>query len=477
MSSVPASDARWGDLLTRERLGVTIVLAGGTALYAISSYVTASLLPTAIDEIGGAQYLAWATTVFVVASIVSSTLVGTLLSTRGPVGSYLTGFLLFSIGTVVCAASPSMALLLVGRVIQGLGGGLLMGLGYAVIHQTYPPGLRARAAALVSAMWGVGTFVGPALGGAFAQLGPWRLAFVFLAVITVSIGAIVPFALRGTERSGHAQRVPVVSLTLLMAAAATVSVSGVLPRGGWTLTGIGAALLIVAAFLIWERRATVTVLPRLTFARHSPLRWIYLTMTALAIGISLENFVPLFAQELGGLAPLAAGFVGAAASLGWTLAQVSSASATRPTVVARLRVAGPAVLTLGLTLTALTQIREAGLTDLLVWVVWMMVAGSGIGLAWPHLSAAVMASSPDPAEAQQAAAAIGTVQLIATAFGAAIAGVLVNLGEPSMLRSARFLEFGLAVIAALGVVAALAAQRAAARTETSRGRAPAPSLG
>ncbi|MFB7718715.1 MFS transporter [Nocardia sp. NPDC056100] len=468
MSTATESDAGWGDLLTRERLGVTIVLAGGTALYAISSYVTASLLPTAIGDIGGAQYLAWATTVFVVASIVSSTLVGMLLATRGPVGAYLTGFALFSIGTVVCSASPTMALLLVGRVIQGLGGGLLMGLGYAVIHQTYPPALRARAAAMVSAMWGVGTFIGPALGGAFAQLGPWRLAFVFLAVITVSIGAIVPFALRGTGRSGHAQRVPAVSLTLLMTAAALVSVSSVLPRGGWTITGIGAALLVVAVFLAWERRAQVTVLPALTFAKESPLRWIYLTMTALAIGISLENFVPLFAQELGGLAPLLAGFIGAAASLGWTLAQIASASVTRPGAIARLRVAGPAVLTVGLTLTALTQIQGAGLSSLLIWTLCMIIAGSGIGLAWPHLSAAVMSSSPDPAEAQQAAAAIGTVQLIATAFGAAISGVLVNLGDSSALRSARFLESGLATIAALGIAAALAAYRSAGRNEPTR---------
>ncbi|MFQ6325862.1 MFS transporter [Nocardia sp. CWNU-33] len=468
MSSVPDSDAGWGDLLTRDRLGVTIVLAGGTALYAISSYVTASLLPTAIGEIGGARYLAWATTVFVVASIVSSTLVGAMLAARGPVGSYLTGFGLFSIGTVICTVSPSMSLLLVGRAVQGLGGGLLMGLGYAVIHQAYPAALRARAAALVSAMWGVGTFVGPALGGVFAQLGPWRLAFACLAVLTVSVGAIVPIALRGTGRSGHAQRIPAVSLTLLMAAAALVSVAGVLPRGGWTAAGVVAALLVVAGFLAWERRAAVTVLPRLTFVKRSPLRWIYLTMVAVAIGISLENFVPLFAQELGELAPLAAGFVGAAASLGWTLAQVLSAGAQRPSTVDRLRLAGPVVLTVGLTLSALTQIRHAGLSTLLVWVLCMMIAGAGIGLAWPHLSAAVMASSPDPAEAQQAAAAIGTVQLIATAFGAAISGVLVNLGEPSPLRSARFLELGLAAIAALGVAAALAAHRAAAGTSSQR---------
>ncbi|WP_225731240.1 MULTISPECIES: MFS transporter [unclassified Nocardia] len=459
-STEPA--AGWRDLVTDGRIGAAIVLAGGTALYAISSYVTASLLPTAIQDIGGARYLAWATTVFVVASILSSTLVGKMLAVRGPIGAYLTGFGLFSVGTVICAASPVMAVLLVGRTVQGFGGGLLMGLGYSVIHIAYPQRLRARAAALVSAMWGVGTFVGPALGGVFAQLGVWRLAFVALAVLCVAIGSVVPFALRGSEPSGHAHRIPVASLALLTAAAALLSIGSVL-RGGWTELAIAGALAVIAGFLAHERRAAVSVLPRLTFDRESPLRWIYLTMIGVAIGISLENFIPLFAQELGGMAPLVAGFIGAAASLGWTVAQIFSVNATGHRATERLRIIGPVVLSTGLFLTAIFQIRSGGIAMIIVWIVCMMVAGAGIGLAWPHLATAVMGASPDPAEGQQAAAAIGTVQLIANTFGAAISGVLVNLGDPSPLRSARFLETGLAVIAALGVLSALAARRPASR--------------
>ena len=64
-----------------------------------------------------------------------------------------------------------MELLLVGRTVQGAAGGLLAGLGYAVINAALPSRLWTRASALVSAMWGVGTMVGPAMGGMFAQFG------------------------------------------------------------------------------------------------------------------------------------------------------------------------------------------------------------------------------------------------------------------------------------------------------------------
>jgi MFS family permease len=44
----------------------------------------------------------------------------------------------------------------------------------------------ARATALISAMWGVGTLAGPAIGGLFARLGSWRFAFVVLVAATNS---------------------------------------------------------------------------------------------------------------------------------------------------------------------------------------------------------------------------------------------------------------------------------------------------
>ena len=88
-----------------------------------------------------------------------------------------------------------MEVLLAGRVVQGAAGGLLAGLGYAVINAALPQSLWTRASALVSAMWGVGTLVGPAAGGLFAQFGSWRWAFGALAILTVAMAVLVPIAL------------------------------------------------------------------------------------------------------------------------------------------------------------------------------------------------------------------------------------------------------------------------------------------
>ena len=95
---------------------------------------------------------------------------------------------------------------MVGRAVQGAAGGLLAGLGYAVINSALPQSLWTKASALVSAMWGVGTLLGPAAGGLFAQFGSWRWAFGALAILTVAMAVLVPFALPARAGArGHAR--------------------------------------------------------------------------------------------------------------------------------------------------------------------------------------------------------------------------------------------------------------------------------
>ncbi|MFD5807858.1 MFS transporter [Rhodococcus aetherivorans] len=446
----------WPELLGREYLGTASVLAGGVALYATNVYLTTSLLPTAVEEIGGHAYYAWTATVFLIASVISSTAVARLLAARGPRGAYLVALGTFAAGTLVCALAPSMETLLAGRAVQGLGGGLLAGLGYAVLNSALPERLWSRGAALVSAMWGVGTFAGPAVGGVFAQFHAWRWAFGALVVCTLAVAAAVPFTLPAHARgSRDAGRIPLGSLALLTAAALAVSVAAVVTGSAPTITLIAVASAAVVAFVAVavDRRSPHGILPAATFTT-ARLRWVYLTIAVLAVASTAETFVPLFGQRLAGLAPLAAGFLGAALAVGWTLGEIPSASASAPRTVHRIVVSAPVLVGLGLALMATVVRDEAGPAAVAAWVTGLVVAGAGIGIAWPHLAVGAMNAVADPRESGRASAAINTVQLIANAFGAALAGVLVNAGQPSDVRSARLLLFGFAAVAVLGVLVA-----------------------
>ena len=456
----------WRELLSRDYFGAATVLAGGVAIYATNEFITMSLLPSAVGDIGGERLYAWVTTVYLVASVVAAAAVGPVLVRFGPRRSYMAALMSFALGSATCALAPTMPLLLAGRLVQGLAGGLLAGLGYAVISAVLPQRLWTRASALVSAMWGVGTLVGPAAGGLLAQFGWWRAGFVVLAALATAMSVLVPIALpaggraAGPDGGGDqtGRRVPVWSLLLLGTGALVVSVAA-LAR---TLV-VTAALLVLAgcfvvAFLVVDRRRSVAVLPRSTFG-PGRLKWIYLTLGVLMAATMADMYVPLFGQRLGGLVPVLAGFLGAALSVGWTVGEIASASVTTPRTIARIVAVAPVIMACGLTVAAVVAGDHMAPPAVALWAVALMLAGSGIGMAWPHLSAWAMGSVDDPAEQAVAAAAINTVQLMCGAFGAGLAGVAVNVHDVPDAVTARWMFAAFAVLAALGWLASSRAAR------------------
>lgn len=444
------------------------MLAGGVAMYAINVYVTAALLPSATQEIGGTQYYAWVATTFLTASVIASMLVTRLLAATGAAKAYMIAFSIFTLGSLINTVVPSMELLLVGRTVQGLGGGLLAGLGYAVIRTALPDRLWTRAAGLVSAMWGVGNLLGPALGGLFAQFGLWRGAFALLALLGAIGAALSLRALPGQRGGGEPVSqlppVPFWSLGLLTLAAAAFSVTAVLPRGRLTFVGLAAGALVLIAFVLVERASKHTVLPHLTYQRGNRLKWVYLSLGILSAGAMTEAFIPLFGQELAGLGPLVAGFLGAALSVGWTAAQLLSVNIEGERGKRFVIVAGPALLAAGLFGTAALLSDGAGPWLAAAWAAALFVAGCGIGLAFPHLSVAAMRSTTVEAEAQKAAAGVSTTQLIANAVFSAVVGILVSVGGPSVLGSAQLMAAGIGVLAVLGVGTAIVVTRGAAES-------------
>ncbi|MDH6247708.1 MFS transporter [Mycobacterium sp. OTB74] len=454
--------AGWRELLGPRHLGASTVLAGGVALYATNEFLTNSLLPSAVQEIGGERFYAWVTTVYLVASVVAATTVGALVARLGPRLAYLWAFAVFCVGTTICALAPSMEVLLIGRVVQGAAGGALAGLGYAVINSTLPQSLWPKASALVSAMWGVGTLLGPAAGGLFAQIGLWRWAFGALAIMTVAIAVLVPFSLPGKSAATDdvPTRIPLWSLVILGAAALAISTAGIQRGTVPMVTLLVTGVLLVGLFLVVDRRLSVGVLPHTAF-RTGAFRWNYATL-GLLMAVTMANmYVPLFGQDLAHLAPFAAGFLGVALSVGWTVGEVASASVSSRMWVVRIVAMAPLVTAVGWAVAAATQVHDAGLEHVLVWSVALLVAGAGVGMAWPHLSAWAMGHVDDPKEGAVAAAAISTVQLICGAFGAGLAGVVVNVVGRTDATAARWLFAIFALIAGLTAMASYRASRGA----------------
>ncbi|MDK8307378.1 MFS transporter [Corynebacterium imitans] len=452
-SAIPETQSGWRALFSKPHLSAVIVMASGVGLYAMNLYFTAALMPTVVSEIGGEQYYAWASTGYLITAVIATMFVSRMLTTQGAARAYVTAYLLFAAGTLISAASPTMELFVTGRAVQGFGAGLLTGLGYAVIRSVLPQTLWTRGTGVVSAMFGIGTLVGPALGGVFAELDAWRPAFGVLAALAIALTFVTLRALpRHKPAKSPQARVPIPSIIALALTSATLSLSSTL-SSNWVPVMIGAGLLLLIVFLAVDARDVNGVLPRLTDTRGNQLKWVYLTVAALCAGVMTENFIPLFGQQLANLSPLLAGLLGAVLSLGWVVAQLFSANATGNVARAFTRT-GPVLLTFGLVAYGLLQVTDASALTVVLWVVVLLIAGVGIGLAFPHLSVAAMSSSDDEVEGAKAAAAVSTTQLIAFTLTSAIAGNLLVLGGASDLTAARWLILGIAVITLVGIFTA-----------------------
>lgn len=428
MTTSTLPDASWRALLHGRNGLRSIALAGGVALHAINVYIVVTILPSIIADIGGLAYYAWSTTLFVVTSIVGSTLAAKLIDQLGPRWAYLLGLAIFSSGTLLCALTPSMPVLLLGRSIQGLGGGILMALSYALIRLLFGAHLWARGMALVSGMWGIATLCGPAVGGLFAQGGHWRWAFLFLLPVALILALIVIKELPSAAvKSPEPIRIPAVTIGLLVISVLIISVASLAPALVWQIVGIVAGLAMVAWVGKRDAHATVKLLPSGAYTLSAQLGVVYAMMCLLVASITPEIFVPYFLQVIHGFSPLIAGYMTAAMAAGWTIGSVYSAGKNGPAVARMLRL-GPLLIMVALLALAFMT-PQLGLlhsaAGLIVYCVALAAVGLGIGLGWPHLLTHILNVAPKGQEAL-ASASISTVQLYATAFAAALAGVVAN---------------------------------------------------
>ncbi len=450
-------EASWGKLLSGPNMAYSLALSGGVALHAINIFVATTVLPSVVREIGGLELYAWNTTLFVVASILGSALTPMLLSHSGSRGAYAIATILFIAGSLTCALAPSMPVMLIGRTLQGLGGGFLFALSYAMIYAVFEEYLWPKAMALISAMWGVATLLGPAIGGMFAQMDAWRAAFGILIPVTLLYIMLVWWVLptRSRATTPTTSKIPSAQLLLLVAAVLAVSVGSASAEPLFNITGVVLAIVLLLLLVYKESISQVRLLPRNALRRNSPLLALYLTIGLLVIGMTSETFVPYFLQILHAQTPLISGYLAALMAAGWTISEIWSSN-YKYSGIRRAIVSGPVLVLAGMVILALsTPIHAQGGWLVLAFIcLGLTLIGFGIGLGWPHLLTRVLQLAPDD-DQDTAATSITTVQLLATALGSALAGMLANLGginHPGGIEgtsSAAFWVFAILAIAPL----------------------------
>lgn len=449
-----------------ERGPVLISVMLSTGLVAIDSTVLATAVPSIVGELGGFHLFPWLFSAYLLGQAVTTPIYAKLSDVFGRKQIMLLGIALFLVGSILCAAAWNMLALIIFRAVQGIGAGAVQPTALTIVGDIYSVAERARVQGYLASVWAISSVVGPMLGGVFSQLGIWR--GVFLINIPLCLLAAWMFNRHFHEKITPRHRTVDSLGAVVLAAAMTSLVLAVLAGGqtwAWTsapsITAFTTGAVLLAVFVLVERRAAEPILPLWVFSRRLLCVTTIVGFGVGAILMGLTSYVPTYLEGALGVRPLVAGLALAALTIGWpTTAAIAGKVYLRwgfkatAMLGAALVVAGAAAL-----------VASAHHPNVAVMAAVCFVIGAGMGLlAVPTLIAAQ--SSVDWNERGVVTGTNLFARSLGSAIGVAIFGAIANsifgpgdiqsIGPAAIKAGAAAVFIGVLVVAAATAAAVLA---------------------
>jgi len=420
----------------RARWVALVVCCSAMFMTLLDVSVTNVALPSISRDTGaGPAELQWIVSGYTLAFGLVPVLGGKLGDDHGRRVMFQVGVAGFAATSLLSGLSPTAPILIGARVVQGLFGGLINPQVSGLVQQMFHGHERGRAFGVLGTTVGMGTAIGPLVGGGLIALGGpslgWRLVFF----INIPIGILVMFLARRllpapTDRIPHRLDVP--GALILGGATFCVLFACVQydalhdARLAWLVVP---AIVLGSLFFRRERRLTEGAREPLVdfrlFRRPSYVAGITLALTFFPAMAGLPLVLAIFYQD--GL-----GYSAIQSALGVTAYAVGSAISAPlvgrvVTRIGRSLVVGGAVMFgIGAVALAVVAPHVAAQHAALALAPALFVMGCGQGaLITPNQTLALM--DVDPAMGSAAGGVLQTGQRIGLAIGqAAIGAVFFN---------------------------------------------------
>lgn len=397
-SAAEADGARDGlQLASAQGRWVLLATVLGSAVASIDATVVGIALPAIGRDFGaGLPVLQWVVTAYTLTLAGLLLLAGALGDKYGRKRVFLAGVIWFAIASLLSGVAPDSGLLIAARALQGVGAALLTPGSLAILEATFRPDDRGRAIGAWSGLSGVGTAVGPFLGGWLVQAVSWRLIFAINLPLAALVVAVAWRHVPETRDPGATGPVDVpggalVTLGLIGVTYGLIEGPSVGWGGGPALAALAGGVALGAAFAWREHRAAAPMLPLSMFSSAQFTVTNVVTFVVYgAIGGALF-LLPIQLQEVSGYTALEAGISLLPVTV-IMLALSSRSGALAGRVGPRLQMsAGPVVVGVGLAL--FSRITASGdyLTQVLPAVA---VFGFGLAVTVAPLTATVLAAAP-----------------------------------------------------------------------------------
>ncbi len=420
----PQTSGPAGEHSAREVLVPIGALLLGLLIAALDQTIVSTALPTIVSDLGGMAHLSWVVTAYMLAATAATPLWGKLGDQYGRKKLFQYAIVLFLIGSALCGLAQDMPQLIGFRALQGLGGGGLIVLSMAIVGDIVPPRERGRYQGLFGGVFGATSVLGPLLGGLFVDNLSWR--WVFYINLPIGLVALVVIAAALHIPARPSKHTIDYLGTFLIACVATclVLVASLGATWGWgSARIIGVAVLgvlLLAAFLLVERKAAEPVLPLGLFRIRT---FTLCSAISFVVGFAMFGamvYLPTFLQIVQGVSPTMSGVHMLPMVIGMLISSTASGQIVSRT--GRWKVfplAGTAVTAIGLLL--LHQLHRTSST----WEMslYFFVFGAGLGLVMQVL-VLVVQNAVSYADLGVATSGATFFRSIGASFGVAIFGTV-----------------------------------------------------
>ncbi|TMD64963.1 MAG: MFS transporter [Chloroflexi bacterium] len=403
---------------------------------------------------------------------------------------FVLGLIVYGLGALIAAFAQGLGLLTFGySLLEGVGTALLIPPVYILVTVSFPDmQARAKSFGIISAAAGIGAAAGPLIGGIITTAISWRASFI-VQVLVVALIIVLSRRLVDPGIQGAKPRFDVIG-TILSAAGLFFVVLGILqsgtygwftaskdfvigntvviPQGGispvWLFVGIGALLLLGFFFYIWSReRAGKEPLLSIRLFRNRTSNLGLVTQNIQWLIMQGSFFViSIFLQTERGLNAIQNGLSLTPAILGILVASALAERMAKRRSQRRLIQAGFLVTVVGMLLLFLSLLT----TSVLAFIPGLLLMGVGVGVMLTASVNVVQSSFPEKDQGEISGLS-RSVSNLGSSLGVAIAGSVLVTSLVPVSKTYPLALITLAVIACIGLVAALLLPAAHGKSETA----------
>ncbi|MEV5967456.1 DHA2 family efflux MFS transporter permease subunit [Kribbella sp. NPDC051952] len=409
------------------RFGVLIALCLAVLVLGLDTTVLNVALPTLASDLDAStsqlQWMANSYNLVLAALLLPAGLLGDRYGRRKIIAIALT---LFGAASLACALADSAETLIAARAFLGIGAAMIVPVALSLITVLFRTEEdRKKAIGFFVVANSIGMPLGPIVGGLLLDHAGWQWIF-FMNVPIALIAALAVTLLIPETRSSRRPAIDWLGIILSSAGLAAL-VYGVTKAGetswgdGETVLFLGLAVVLIAGFLVWQRRNTQPLIELRLFAERTFTGGaVLLTVSVFAI-FGLLFTMPQYFQGINGSDALHTGlkllpFIGGM-TLGAKLAEPVEAKAGTRLVV----MIGFVVMAVGFALGAFTDLDTGyGYT-----AIWFVVVGFGLGCSMPQAMNAALGVL-DPERAGTGSGLLQAFRQVGGTVGVAVLGTVLN---------------------------------------------------